>query len=346
MQQYLEKKKVVFISTKNLDYIRNSQEINLIKASADSLLIIGSEKNSYFLRLIKIFVQILFTDFKKYDTVFIGFAPQLVLPFFYFKFRHNVVVEDFFISFFDTLCCDRKKFSENSLAGRLLKKLDKRTLELGDAVICDTRAHGQYFCEDLGCAPEKIQVLYLEADRSIYYPRAKKSSGDEAVHVLYFGTILPLQGVDIIMQAVKLLKDRKDICFEIIGPIPDHLKVDSPNVNYFRWLSQNELAEHIANSDLCLAGHFAGDIEKAKRTIPGKAYIYEAMEKPMILGESPANRERYRENDKNRFVKMGDPEALALVIRQACSDIKSRHDSFEKNDMGEQVTSAKVDESH
>ncbi len=345
MQQYLEKKKVVFISTKNLDYIRNSQEINLIESSADRLLIIGSEKKSYFLRLIKIWFRILFTDFKKYDTVFIGFAPQLVLPFFNFKFKHNVVIEDFFISFFDTLCCDRKKFPENSIAGSLLKKLDKRTLDLGDMVICDTMAHGNYFCDELGCAHEKIQVLYLEADRSVYYPRIKKNSSNDAVNVLYFGTILPLQGVDIIIQAVNLLKDRNDICFEIIGPIPNRLKVDSPNVKYYKWLSQTELAEHIANSDLCLAGHFAADIEKAKRTIPGKAFIYEAMEKPMILGENSANRERYRESDKIWFVKMGDPEALALVIRQACTGLKSRHDFFENSDMDEQETIAKADDS-
>lgn len=324
LDQYLKNKRVVFITTKNTDYIRNAQEINLLRSMADDVLVIGSENSSYFWRILKMCRQILFTDFRKYDTVFIGFAPQAVLPFFHWKFRHNFVIEDFFISFFDTLCCDRKKFKPDSLPGKLLKRLDRRTLKLGDLVVCDTKAHGKYFCDDLGCDPEKLRVLYLEADESIYYPREKKIYEGGPVRVLYFGSVLPLQGLDVIMGAVSLLKDDPDIRFEIIGPLPENLRVAADNTEYFRWLSQNELAEHIAAADLCLAGHFSPDIEKARRTIPGKAYIYEAMKKPMILGENPANRERYSEGEDIRFVKMGDPRALADAIVEACKDIRGR----------------------
>ena len=324
LEQYIKGKRTVFITTKNTDYIRNDQEIKLLRASAAEVKVIGSLNKSYFWRILKIYAEILVTNFRKYDTVFIGFAPQAVLPFLRFKFRKNVIIEDFFISFFDTLCCDRKKFKEDSLAGKLLMALDRRTLQLGDVVICDTKAHGRYFTEGLGCDPEKLRVLYLNADDSIYYPRPerKRNPGDP-VQVLYFGSILPLQGVGVIMQAAALLKDRKDIHFEIIGPLPEKYRTDADNVTYHSWLTQNELAEHIAASDLCLAGHFAGDIEKAKRTIPGKAYIYEAMGKPMILGENAANRERYTEGKDIRFVKMGDPAALAEAIVKACDEIRN-----------------------
>lgn len=323
MEQYLRGKRVVFITTKNLDYIRNSQEIELLHKKAGDLLVMGSNKNSYFLRILKLYWQIFFTNFRKYDTVFIGFAPQLVLPFWAFKFRHNTIIEDFFISFFDTLCCDRKKFHMNSIAGKLLKRLDIRTLHLADIVICDTKAHGEYFCQELGCSSKKLFVLYLEADQTIYYPREKRNQSDGLFHVLYFGSILPLQGVDVILHAAALLKDHKEIFFEIIGPIPDTDKINSENVKYISWLSQPELAEHIAESDLCLAGHFADNIEKAKRTIPGKAYIYELMKKPMILGENPANRERYREGKGIWFVKMGDANALADTILKALNELNS-----------------------
>ena len=86
-------------------------------------------------------------------------------------------------------------------------------------------------------------------------------------------------------------------------------------MTYADWVSQERLAELIAMADLCLAGHFNGQIMKAKRTIPGKAYIYEAMEKPMILGDSPANHERYKEGQPGiYFVPMGDAEILAKKI--------------------------------
>ena len=78
-------------------------------------------------------------------------------------------------------------------------------------------------------------------------------------------------------------------------------KVISDNVLYFDWLSQDKLAEYIDMADLCLAGHFNKNINKAKRTIPGKAYIYEAMNKPMILGDNSATHELYNEGNKNIY---------------------------------------------
>lgn len=70
-------------------------------------------------------------------------------------------------------------------------------------------------------------------------------------------------------------------------------------------------------SDLCLAGHFNADIDKAKRTIPGKAFIYEVMGKTMILGESPANREYFTEDQRHLFVPMSDADAIVSAVCKA-----------------------------
>ena len=105
----------------------------------------------------------------------------------------------------------------------------------------------------------------------------------------------------------------------MIGPIPkDYEKPIQNNVEYINWLSQEELAEYIANSDLCLAGHFCAEIDKAKRTIPGKAYIYASMQKAMILGDNKANRELFEEDKKTQFVKMGDAAELSKKILSMC----------------------------
>ena len=109
--------------------------------------------------------------------------------------------------------------------------------------------------------------------------------------------------------------DEKGIVFEVIGPVPAEQIPAQENLTCIPWLSQEELAVHIAQADLCLAGHFSDTIGKAKRTIPGKAYIYRAMKKPMILGDTPANHELFTENEDIRFVPPGNPEALAQEIR-------------------------------
>ena len=55
----------------------------------------------------------------------------------------------------------------------------------------------------------------------------------------------------------------------------------------------------------------------------GKKDFTELMKKPMILGENPANRERYREGKDIWFVKMGDADALADTILQALHEMNS-----------------------
>ena len=318
MIDLVKNKKVLFITTKNLDYIRNSQEINNIKKNSKTYKIIGSKEKSYLRRIINVYWNILKTSIKDFDLIFIGFAPQLILPIWNFKLKKKKITIDFFISMYDTLVFDRKKIRENSIFSKILKAIDKRTILLADYIISDTKEHGKYFIEEFNADKEKINVLYLEADKSIYYEEKieKPYKLKDKFIVLYFGSILPLQGVDIVLGAVDILKNHKEIFFYIIGPIQKkYNKIEGDNVEYIDWLSQEELAKYINFSDLCLAGHFNKNINKAKRTIPGKAYIYDAMNKKMILGENPANHELFTENKgKYYFVEMGSSKKLAEKI--------------------------------
>ena len=318
MINLVKDKKVLFITTKNLDYIRNTQEINIIKENSKEYKIIGSKEKSYPKRIISVYWNILKTSMKNFDLVFIGFAPQLILPIWNFKFKKKKIIIDFFISMYDTLVFDRKKIKENSIFAKILKAIDKKTILLADYIISDTKEHGKYFIEEFGANKNNLNVLYLEADKSIYYEERieKPNKVKDKFVVLYFGSILPLQGVEIVLGAVDILKKEKDIFFYVIGPIQKkYNKVESDNVKYIDWLSQQELAKYINFSDLCLAGHFNKNINKARRTITGKANIYDAMNKKMILGENPANHELFTETKgKYYFVEMGSSEKLAEKI--------------------------------
>ncbi|NLL93370.1 MAG: glycosyltransferase family 4 protein [Clostridiales bacterium] len=328
MKVSFKNEKVLFITTKNLDYLRNSQEIELIKSEAKSVDVIGSQKKSYLKRLLYVNMKILLTKFRKYDTVFVGFSPQLIVPIWAWKFRKVRLIEDFFISVYDTMVFDRKRFKKNSFMARICKYLDKKTISKAEHIICDTNAHGDYFSSEFNVERQKIETLYLKADIGIYHPMNidKDDKLKDKFVVLYFGSILPLQGLDIILGALDKLKEEKDLYFYIVGPINNKFnKSESDNIEYIEWLSQEKLAEMIAMSDLCLAGHFNKEIDKAKRTIPGKAYIYEAMNKPMILGDNEATRELYSDSMHNVFfVEMGNALALAEKIIQCKKELHER----------------------
>lgn len=313
-------RRVLYITTKNLDYIRVTQEINILRECAKCVTVIGSISNSYPVRLLHVYKALISLSLEAIDVVFVGFSPQLVLPFFGAKLHKRPMVIDCFISVYDTMVMDRQKFRDGGIISGFCHRLDAHALAGADYVVCDTMAHGNYFSDEFDISPDKMYVLYLQADIDIYNPALYDSSSndhDNNVHrVLYFGSILNLQGVDIILNAIGQFSDRDDYRFEIIGPVSERMnRPDSYNITYIPWLSQSELAAHIAGADLCLAGHFAGDIMKARRTIPGKAYIYEAMGKPMILGDGEANHELFTEDGRHIFVPMGDADALAAGIK-------------------------------
>lgn len=309
-------KNILFLSTKNRDYIRNQQEINLLKGKANSYEEIVFSDKSYIKRILKVYLSCCKGIWRRADIIFVGFAPQLVFPFLGIWMRKKTVVIDFFISMYDTFVCDRKKFKKSSWIAKLLHQIDEITLQRCHHIIVDTKTHGAYFSEEFHVSPEKLEVMYLEADLSVYDSSKYMEERDEEVlKVLYFGSILPLQGVEVILEAVRLLENQRNIVFTIIGPIKEKDNIETySNVKFYRWLSQEQLAEQIARADLCLAGHFNAEIGKARRTIPGKAYIYEAMNKPMVLGENEANRELFQEDDRHFFVEMGNAAALAAKI--------------------------------
>lgn len=324
--QLVANKRVLFVTSKNLDYIRNTQETELLKEHTKKCDVIGSKSKNYVFRVIYTYIKLLFALFhkNKYDYIFIGFAPQLYFIFLPFLHKDRIVI-DFFISMYDTFVDDRKKVSEDSVIAKILHKVDSYVLKKANYIISDTKAHRDYFINEFDALLDKFIVLYLVADTSIYdpnkYPVKEKKANQ--LNVLYFGSILPVQGIEIILETMQLLKDNSYIKFTIIGPINKKFKIQSedyPNTRFIPWLNQNDLAYEISQSDLCLAGHFSSKIGKANRTIAGKTYIYQAMNKPVILGDSDANRELFQEDDMHFFVEMGN----AMSLRDKILDIKNK----------------------
>lgn len=204
-------KSVLFICTKNTDYIRISQELDIIREYASYVTVVGSNKGSYRKRLPEVLSKLRQVRISDYDILFISFMAQMIVP---FLIRNNtILIVDFFVSVYDTLVNDRKIVSGPLVL--LLKYIDKQTLKKADMVIADTKEHAKYFCRMFHCPAGKIRVLYLKSNPDIYYPKTveKPLEWRDKYLVLYFGSILPIQGVEVILDAAELLKDEERIVF-------------------------------------------------------------------------------------------------------------------------------------
>ena len=322
LRQAVRGKRVIYITTHRIEYLRVVQELNIIKEEAASVKTLYTDAGNHVKSALSIFRRLRKIKKDEYDVIFVSYMCQMIAPFIAGKAKGKTLIVDFFISLYDSLVFDRKKVKDGSLAAKFVHKLDSNSLKRADLVIADTRAHADYFSDEFGYKRENIDVLYLEADSTIYYPMEvpKDPEYKDKYLVLYFGTVIPLQGFEVVIEAARQLADHKNIHFLLIGPVAKHFKVfESDTVTYVDWMKQEDLARSIAMSDLCLSGHFNGEIEKANRTIPGKAYIYEAMEKKMILGMSDANRELFTEDERHIFVERGNAHVLARKILELAS---------------------------
>ena len=320
-------KRVLFITPSHVDYIRNRQEINVLQKSAQHLDIIAPEDISSvsptgIMRILRINSRVAVANLNKYDIIFVGGIPQLIVPFVQWRSRKKVLIIDFFISIYDTLVHDRQVLSQSNPLSRLLEKLDRNALMVADHVIVDTREHAAYFSRMFGVDFDKMTVVYLEADKQIYFPRnvTRPNDLEDKFVVFFFGAMNPLQGAEVILESARMLEEHRNIVFIVIGPYEKIRNFERyselKNVRFAaRWLPQAEIADFIAMSDVCLAGHFNAGVAKAARVIPGKAYSYLAMNKPVIFGDNAANKELFSADTKNvHFVKMGDPKAMADKI--------------------------------
>jgi glycosyltransferase involved in cell wall biosynthesis len=85
------------------------------------------------------------------------------------------------------------------------------------------------------------------------------------------------------------------------------------NLDFLPPIPPAELAEEIARADICLGGHF-GTTQKAGRVVPGKIYQILASARPLIAGDTQANRRFLSGPDAAQFCRPGDAVSLAEAI--------------------------------
>lgn len=261
-----------------------------------------------------------------HDAVVIGYLGHIDILFIapFAKLKRKPVVFDAFFSLYDTAISDWELASKKSLLALLCRFVDWSACRLATLVLVDTEAQQNFFCHEFGLAREKVRWLYVGADDSWFAPSLDPPR-PRPLRVLYVGNYVPLHGVPIILQAARLMGG-EEIEFWLIGEnhieapaIKDLLRdSDSKRVKFYPWMPPQELRAKIAEADVCL-GIF-GTSDKAKRVIPGKAFLALAMGKPLITGDSLAARELLEDGKNAILCEMGSSDALVDAIRRLQRD--------------------------
>jgi len=226
------------------------------------------------------------------------------------------------ISAYDKQVDERAKHAPGSPRARRLLAWERGLFACADRLVADTEAHAGYFAAELGAAPQRMHVIPVGADESLFVP-APAASPDQGVEALFYGSFLALQGPDVIVRAAALVT-RPELRITLLGdgplrPACEALARGHPRVRFEPWLEQSRLPGRIHAAHLLL-GIF-GTTPKAARVIPNKVYQSLACGRPVITRDAPAYPPGLRAADSPalRFLQAGDPPALARALDAACA---------------------------
>lgn len=235
------------------------------------------------------------------------------------------VVVDGFLCLHDTLVHDRKMVSPRGYLSRIILWIEKSVLTGADLVFIDTAQQREALLKQYNLEPQRVVTVPVGIDESVWNPAPKLQLDDEFI-VLFWGTFIPLHGVETIIRAAHLLqKSSPQIKFRLIGDGQTAANVtaliDQLNVTNVSWehalVSARELRRSLDSSH-CVLGVF-GESRKAGNVIPYKAYQAMACNKILISRTGPAILELLEGQDEPGLLLVPpvDPEALAATLASA-----------------------------
>ncbi len=227
--------------------------------------------------------------------------------------------------------------------------LDRRHFLAADYIVFDTAAHRLWAIKQLGLPQHRCHTLYIGADVDLFASAKLQVKGPTSPIVVgFYGSLVPLQGVEKIILAAYSLREREDIRFELIGNIKqakylDKLRKQYPSdrVEYLATVPFAQLPEHIQQWDICL-GIF-GDSLKADVVVPNKVYHYAASGKAIITREARGIDELFTSGE-NIWCIPPTSEALAEAIIELAmdADMRSRLGAKARSVIQEKLTAADV----
>lgn len=249
------------------------------------------------------------------------------LSFFPKKLRPPVIA-DAYISPWDSMFCDRRDGRSIRIFEGGVKRFEARAYRAAKTLIVDTDANKNYMAEQFGLPIDCLCAFPLAIEEGLVIDYSKYSSvkiPGSTIRVVFVGTLIPLHGIGVILEAIEHLLEDHRLNFSFVGdgqmaPLLEDfiLKHGSSRMEWKRgWYSLSSIMEEICQADICL-GVFGG-AGKASRVLPFKLYLYLASGKPVISqrelstpGEAPF--------PPISAVVEPDGEALAQAILEMAND--------------------------
>src|SRR3989344_9363665 len=318
--------RVLYFGIYNPSYARNWVIINGLRKNGIEVIELFEKPSKS--SLFRLAIRYLLLK-EKFDLVIVGFPGQEIM-FLAKMIIRKPIIFDAFTSHYGGYILDRKRSSPTSLMARYYRFLDTWSCKFADVILLDTQAHIDFFIREFGLPASKFRRIWIGANDDNFKPVNRQDLFKQVLpvndkfKVIFFGTYVPLQGVEYIIRAAKLLEHEKDIVFYFFGKGQDKPKcvklteeLGLKNIEFTDMIKSEELRSKIASADVVL-GLF-GNTPKTPLVIPNKVYEATAMRKPVITSDTHAIRELFTEDDMF-LVNAANPNAIAQAIIKLKND--------------------------
>ena len=151
------------------------------------------------------------------------------------------------------------------------------------------------------------------------FPSTMVTKSKERFEVLFYGTFIPLQGIETIVEAAGLLP--KCVRITIIGKgqtwdsvmaaVPPSVVADG-RLQFKDPVPFDSIPDRLTRAHVAL-GIF-GQTDKASRVVPNKVVQSAAMGRPIITADTPAIRRYFKSNENILLIPAGNADALAKAV--------------------------------
>jgi len=273
------------------NYVRSLALLGLLRANNQFEVFEARNKTKGLLRYAQTILQLILCRIKyRPDVYILGFRGyEIFLPVRILTIGKPLIYDEF-INLYDWFVLEHKKIKSDSFTARLIMWYSRLTLKLSDSVVTDTSLNAEFSSRVHGLERTKFTHIYVGTDEATFTPGNKKTP-TKNLEVLFYGNMLPLHGVEHMLDAMRQLQD-KPVHFTIIGGKKTKYETvihqflnehNLSNVTYKNWVPYHDLPTYIGAADLCLGGPFGGT-SQASKVITGKTFQFLAMAKPVLIG--------------------------------------------------------------
>lgn len=288
--------------------IGNYRTQNLVKFLLDREFKISfsfQENRSILLRILNkliSFVFIIQSDIVILPAMCNKYQYELILA----KFLRKEVIVDFYLSIYDTLVLDRQKVKKNSKEGRKYLSYDRKCINMASKLFFLNKAEAFYYLRLMNIEKDvdfQIIPICVESKNKCSLPYSNGHS--EVFKICWWGSYIPLHGLEEIIEAMYLLKERSTTQFHLYIFGTDEEKSKPYRELILSYNLEKEISIDnsstfnngklgpflVENCDLVL-GNF-GDSEKAKTVLVNKLVDGAAMRAPILTGYSKGAQEYF-----------------------------------------------------